>query len=368
MDLDDRIRDHAQTVQTQSYSMSISELASMYNDGEMNLHPEFQRFFRWTAEQKSRFIESLILGIPIPPVFVSEREDAKWEVIDGVQRISTILEAMGELTGPDGALCAPLKLTRTHYLPELEGRSWSSDDPNESLSEMARIRIKRARIDVNIVQSGSDDDTKFEVFQRLNTGGSQATEQEIRNCLLVMRNPEHFSWLSNLSEDDDFRGVLPLTDKAIQEAYPMELVSRYAVLSQADLADLTAIDELGSYLNRAILKQASDPNFSSNAVQDSFREAFAFLNSILGENAFKKYDNERGKYTGPMLISLYEVLAVSLGSLLQEGESLPDGRRIEQRHTSLWQELNNEPYVGSGVRASTRIPKTIEFGKKWLKR
>jgi len=81
MDLDEQINKHAATVNAGSYSMSVGELVAMYRDGELDLHPEFQRFFRWTREQKSRFIESLLLGIPIPPIFVSERPDSKWDVI-----------------------------------------------------------------------------------------------------------------------------------------------------------------------------------------------------------------------------------------------------------------------------------------------
>jgi uncharacterized protein with ParB-like and HNH nuclease domain len=95
--LSQQIEDHSRNVQTQSYSMSVSEIVSMYKDGELELHPEFQRFFRWTREQKSRLIESLILGIPVPPIFVSERPNGKWDVIDGLQRLSTVLELVGEL-------------------------------------------------------------------------------------------------------------------------------------------------------------------------------------------------------------------------------------------------------------------------------
>ena len=95
MDLEQQILNHSKNVHTQAYSMSVGELLSMYRDGELELHPEFQRFFRWTPEQKSRLVESLILGIPVPPIFVSERNDSKWDVIDGLQRLSTIFELMG---------------------------------------------------------------------------------------------------------------------------------------------------------------------------------------------------------------------------------------------------------------------------------
>lgn len=174
MSLEDQINEHSANVQTQSDSMSLSEMVAMYKDGELGLYPEFQRFFRWTPEQKSRLIESLILGIPVPPIFVSERADAKWDVIDGLQRLSTILELMGELRDEHGNLKPSLELTRTHYLPDLEGRHWTHEDEARCLPEFSQIKIKRARIDVNIVRSTSDEDVKYEVFQRLNTGGAKA--------------------------------------------------------------------------------------------------------------------------------------------------------------------------------------------------
>ncbi|MCX6096840.1 MAG: DUF262 domain-containing protein, partial [Candidatus Bipolaricaulota bacterium] len=146
MGLDEEIAEHAAIVQTTSYSMSVSELVSMYRDDELELHPEFQRFFRWTPEQKSRFVESLLLGIPVPPVFVSERRDAKWDVIDGQQRLSTILELMGELRDAEGDRKPAFQLMRTHYLPALEGRCWSNEETGHSLTEAAQIRIKRARL------------------------------------------------------------------------------------------------------------------------------------------------------------------------------------------------------------------------------
>lgn len=192
MNLEQELRENAAIVQTTAYSMSLQELVAMYKDGELMLHPEFQRFFRWKIEQKSRFIESLLLGIPIPPIFVVERKDAKWDVIDGLQRISTILELMEELENEDGNQCNPLVLTRTHYLPSLEQHSWSGADASFALPDSVKIKLKRARLDLNIVKEASDRHVQHEIFLRLNTGGSQATEQEVRNCILVMENPGFF--------------------------------------------------------------------------------------------------------------------------------------------------------------------------------
>ena len=91
-DLQGQIDAKRREIQTEGYPMSVGELTNLYRDDELDIHPEFQRFFRWTQKQKSRFIESLLLGIPIPSIFVYQRQDGVWDVIDGVQRLSTIFE------------------------------------------------------------------------------------------------------------------------------------------------------------------------------------------------------------------------------------------------------------------------------------
>lgn len=104
--------------------MSIGELISLYKDQEIDVHPEFQRVFRWDAYQKTRLIESILLNIPIPQIFVSQREDGVWDVIDGLQRLSTIFEFVGIYRDKDGLILPPSVLQKTDYLPSLEGVMW----------------------------------------------------------------------------------------------------------------------------------------------------------------------------------------------------------------------------------------------------
>ena len=93
-DLQQEIDEKKKEIFTDGYPMSIGELSSLYSENELDIHPEFQRFFRWTTLQKSKLIESILLGIPIPSIFVSQREDGVWDVVDGLQRLSTIFQFM----------------------------------------------------------------------------------------------------------------------------------------------------------------------------------------------------------------------------------------------------------------------------------
>ncbi len=131
MTLQDEIKTAAADIHTEAYAMSIGEVANLYKDDELVIRPAFQRLFRWSTYQKSRLIESILLGIPIPSIFVSQRDDGVWEVVDGLQRLLTILEFMGELKNEAGGLIAPSTLVGTSYLPDLDGRTY--EDGNRPL-------------------------------------------------------------------------------------------------------------------------------------------------------------------------------------------------------------------------------------------
>ena len=115
-------------IRTDGYPVSIGEWISIYEKGELDIHPEFQRFFRWSIRQKSRLIESILLGIPVPRIFVSQRPDGVWDVVDGLQRLSTIFEFVGILMNEEKKRLPPLTLEPTTYLPSLGGRRWDNED------------------------------------------------------------------------------------------------------------------------------------------------------------------------------------------------------------------------------------------------
>lgn len=159
--LEEQVLAKSKEIATDAYSMSVGELLSLYKDGELDVHPEFQRFFRWTPAQKSKFIESVLLGIPVPSFFVSPKTDGSWEVIDGLQRLSTIFQLTGDLRDEKKSPVTPLVLEKTAYLPDLQGKSWKSDDPDRELPPSAKLKIKRARFDVKIVCSVTENGIDF---------------------------------------------------------------------------------------------------------------------------------------------------------------------------------------------------------------
>ena len=243
--LQDQIDKMSKSIKTDNYPMSIGELAGLYRDGDLNISPIYQRLFRWDIDQQSALIESILLDIPIPPIYVFQDEDGKWSLIDGQQRLSTIFKFMGILKksrDEEDENEEPYEresLTKTKFLPALEGKFWEDEEEENSLTEAQRRYIKRSKILIIIIDKSSDGFAQYEMFQRLNTGGSHLSPQEIRNCILVMKDEGAYKGLKELSENIYFQSSLPLSEKDAEEQGYLELVVKYFVLrlSRIDVSD-----------------------------------------------------------------------------------------------------------------------------------
>lgn len=364
MSLETEISERSQEISTDAYAMSVGELISLYRDGELEIHPEFQRFFRWTSEQKSRFIESLLLGIPIPSIFVSETDNGTWDVVDGLQRISTILELMGELKDHNSELVTPLVLEKTRYLPSLEKKVWANPGENQSeLPPMAKLKIKRSRFDLKIVLNKSDSKSKYELFQRLNTGGSLATDQEVRNCILIMVNKDFYDWLVTLKNDPNFQICLPLSERQKEEQYDMELLVRFVTLWDIEETDLGSIKEVGTFITDRIIAIAEDQGYDREKTENAFRKTFQTLGGSIGEDSFKKFNQSKNAPSGPVLISMFEIVALGIAYNSQVSNYSISEETLNQNQKSLWDDPQFVSSTGSGIRASIRIPITIPMGR-----
>jgi len=366
MGLIEQIADRRSEIRTDGYPMSIGELTNLYRDGELDIHPEFQRFFRWSEEQKSRLIESLLLGIPIPSIFVSQREDGVWDVIDGLQRLSTIFQLIGLLRDEQDNEIPPLILKGTKYLPSLAGKQWENDDPSVALGNEAQLLIRRSKLDVKIVLRESGETSKYELFQRLNTGGSQLSDQEIRNVMLIMINADAYRWLTELAKDSNFQTCTAVSDRLASEQYDLELALRFLVFRKLDEKKLGGIGDIGEFLTDTMVEIGQPDTFSSFKIREekAFKFTFEKLAQALEFNSFHRFDPVRGRYLGMFLISAFEAISMGFGyhfEQFENGAKIPDIPSIAE---SLWSQAEFINNSGSGVRASSRIPAIIPLGRR----
>lgn len=364
--LQSEIDQKRQEIRSDYYSMSIGELISLYEQKEIEIHPEFQRFFRWSEYQKTKLIESILLGIPIPPIFVSQREDGIWDVVDGLQRLSTIYQFVGILRDEDGKLFPPLILQKTEYLPSLVGKIWEDkDNPEGSVKGFTptqRLLIKRAKINVNILLKESDTFAKYELFQRLNTGGSIATAQELRNCILVSLNPNLYQWMKQLSEDENFQACIALNEKSLDEQYDLDILCRFLVLRKIDENVLKGIVDVDTFFTEKIKEIAIDTSYDFEKEATAFEKTFQLLGECMAGDSFRKYDLNKQKFSGGFLLAPFETIALGIGYNYEQYNATcfePRNKILE-----LWSNPEYTSAFGRGKDARTRLPKLIPLGRK----
>lgn len=365
MSLAEEIVAKSKEIHTDGYPMSLGELANLYKDKELRLHPEFQRQFRWTDKQKSNLIESILLGIPLPPIFVVQEKDSVWDVIDGLQRLSTIFEFMGILRNENDELVKPSILQKTKFLPSLENKKWEDKelgDCDDTLTQDQRIAFKRSKINISIITKNSDSDAKFELFQRLNTGGSSLTAQEIRNCLMIMHDRTFYDFIRELADDNNFKNVLSLSERQLEEKYDMELICRYISGCYSEIDEFRNLADISDFINEKMICFATNKTFDKAKVKSDFKKLFVLLGK-LDFHPFAKYNQDKNVFAGMFLISAFEVIAMGLNKNL-DSYSESDENIIVEKIKSIWSDDEFLSSTGSGKSAKTRMAICVEIGTR----
>lgn len=367
MSLQDEIKERSSQIYKESYQMSIGELINLYKDGEMDIHPEFQRLFRWSPLQKTKFIESIMLSIPIPPIFVSQNESGIWDIIDGVQRLSTIFEFVGVLKDEDDKLKEPFILSKTDYLPSFAGMRWENkDDEKLSFNKEQQLSFKRARIDVNIVKKESDPNAKYELFQRLNTGGSLLSEQEVRNCLMIMANKKFYEYVESLVNTSSFVNTTPITDRRSEQQYRMELVIRLLIAFNIKWEDVALYEDLAELLDKEMLKLCNVKDYPFEETKTRFTQTFDLLYGIFDEDTFRRYNGT--KHLGTFLAAAFQTIAFGVMSnidhILAKGDY---SEWLNEKVKKLYSEEVFSKNIAAGTRAIPRYRDLSLFGREYFK-
>jgi hypothetical protein len=354
-------------IKTDSYSMSIGELINLYNDGELQLDPAYQRLFRWSDEQKSNFVESILLGIPIPPIFVAQKEGGTWSVVDGVQRISSILQLTGDLKNKDlitGELKIrdPLTLTSTRKLPALEDFTW------QTLPDDIKRILKRSKLGINIILTENSIQAQYELFRRLNAGGLHLEPQEIRNCLIIMLSEPFYEKLNVLKERDFYKNTLPLTFEKFQIEHHMELILRYFIAKhgKTDFEQYKAsYTLLSEFIDKETVKLIEDSTFDIDAESIVFERVFRLLNDTLGTDVFKKYSEVKTRFEGGFVESSFEAIVPGVSANIARIEQLPKEQLIE-KIKSIYKDPEYLKSSERGVKAISRIRALTAFSKTFF--
>lgn len=280
IDLIDAIDSKVESVRTRSLDLSFNELLDMYDNEELIISPEYQRLFRWDLDKQSRFIESLILELPIPPIFVIELKDGQYELIDGLQRISTYLHFRGELKKVGKAKAEDgFELQGCDVLNELNGREY------DDLPKSIQIKLKRNFIRVEILRKESDSRLRYYMFKRLNTGGEILSEQEVRNCTIRLLDSNINDFIIALSKNSKFsKTISKIQDKEINKMLDQELVLRFFALKNNLDGYYYPFDEFLTEYMESVAKGEKSFNYQDEKL--IFDKTFSVLNRMAGDDIF----------------------------------------------------------------------------------
>lgn len=353
MEISAEIQKYRQEIKSERMDMSFGEIINMYRDKEIIISPEYQRAFRWDEQRQSDFIESILLGIPFPSIFVATNPDGKWELIDGLQRVSTVLSFFNELKDDEGNSYPKngLKLVEGSMLKGLK------DITIDTLPLEYKLQIKRTPCRVEIILKESEFKMRYELFKRLNTGGEGLSRQEIRNCIFRGLDSRYSEFIAELSKNNIFRDIVNISVSNEEKMYYEELVLRYLTLknkgtrySQANIQD---------YMDDYLESQCTEfDEVQMETDRVMFSNIMKILEELKDENIFKL-----GKRY--FTTSMYDAIMLSLSDSTVDLENV-NINKLGEKIVILKESEAFNKYVGSASSSPTSITNKVKIAKKVL--
>lgn len=267
-------------VVTEKFDWPISSIYDkIVKDKEIKLDPEYQRRYVWDTAKASQLIESILLGIPLPTIYLAE-DDGFDETIDGQQRLTTIISFI-KGTHPNGE---PFVLRQLKELSMLIGATWS-DLPKSMTKEFGAFNLSVIKI-----KNSSHEDTKFDIFERLNKGSEKLKEQEIRNCIYRgTLNTE----VKHLVEEPRFKKIFNFPEKQSSRMEDAGFVLAYLCYQDGNGAFRGSPK---TYINRYMSKNRNMPEDEIKKLFSGFMSVAETIFTLFGTNSFRKY---HGQTTDP---------------------------------------------------------------------
>ncbi len=336
------IENSRNTLQTDKLDMSFGEIMNMYEREEIIITPDFQRLYRWSDYQKTRFIESVIIGIPVPPIFVAEDSNGRWEVVDGLQRLSTIFSFFGILRTLTE--CNNWTLGAGDLIQSLDGFKCTD------LPMKIQLNIKRASCRIEIIKWNSKYDLRFELFNRLNTGGSPLTNQEIRNSLYRSISSTFNDFLKELASYSAFSQTVAISKEKIDQLYLEELVLRFMSLYQNRK---NVKQSIALHMTNFMKEAVENKDFSYAKYKTIFMKTFDILHK-LGSNIFCSKNNE-------FSTAIYDMTTIGIAENIHlYGSAKPAVIRAKMEEVKS-DEVYQKMVRSGGNNSIQRVKKRLEF-------
>jgi hypothetical protein len=347
IDLEDQRTDEADAEEVQPFRYSISSYGADYpvdslvkriREGAIYI-PKFQREFVWDIRDASRFVESLLLGLPVPSIFLSKKwETGKLLVVDGQQRLLSLCYFYDGVWKPGG---------RQFYLkgvqPDFEGRTYNS------LRDEDRRRLDDAILHAIVFKQdepSEDESSVYEVFQRLNTGGNKLTPQEVRSA--VHHSGRIRDLLGELNQYGPWRVIYGPEDSRMRD---QELVLRFlALLHEGSNYQPPMVTFLNTYMGKK--REFSDQEAA--IMSSEFRGAIDLIHEAIGNRAFRP--------VRALNAAVYDSVMVATATRLADGPVTS----IQAFREAYGELLTNQDYLdacGRGTAGGERVRTRLELAK-----
>lgn len=291
----DEIPRDERKLRTQAYDKSISDIVSMIQEEDIILNPDYQRNYVWDNSKASLLVESILLNVPIPVVYMAEDKENRWNVVDGLQRLYSLKRFFND----------DFKLSKLEILPELKGLKYSQLNPK------AKRILRNGIIRIIVIFQESHHEIKYDIFMRLNGGAIKLNEQELRNCLYrgnfndllkKMRSNEKFLKMMGLS----------LPHKRFLDA---EVILRYFAIAENYDKQLNQMKNyagnMKTFLNNYMKKYQDSDDVALAQFKQRFENTIDNVYEIFGDRAFMKI-NQDGDVEPRLNRAIMDCLMVSL--------------------------------------------------------
>lgn len=328
-----------QDIDIKTKTMSLDNIIKRLRENEIDMAPDFQREGNlWTPEKQSRLIESILIKLPLPAFYFDGSNDDKWLVVDGLQRLSAIKKFVVDKS---------MALSGLEFLKTLEGIKF------DDLPRPYQRQIEEAEIMAYIINPGTPEEVKFNIFRRINTGGLVLTPQEIRHAL-NQGTPAKF--VAELAATKEFKqateGVIA-TDRMLDREFITRFIAFYLTSPEDYKPDLD------TFLSMSMTQLKDQSETELATIKRNFTEAMKLAYAIFSQWAFRKVYNKTAR-RNPINKALFEVWSVELAKLSDEKRALIR-ERGEYIFDSFIQLMNNDETFVSAITSSTGDKNRIRY-------
>jgi uncharacterized protein with ParB-like and HNH nuclease domain len=316
--------------------LSFRELMTMYEENEL-IKPELQRKYVWDKPEASRFIESLLLGLPVPSIFLAKAHGEKKLIVDGYQRIMTVYDYVNGIFSKDRKI---FKLTNSDKI----NKRWRNKAFNE-LTDTEKRKIRSTTIHAIIFEQKhpKDNDTSmYQIFERINTSGRTLTTQEIRNCVY---QGNFNSLLFELNKYDKWRDLFGIKEED-SRMRDMEFILRLFALSSNEIKKMKKGQiSMKKFLNKFMGYDSSNSLSAIKKIKSDFFETIDFISKYLGETAFQNLSStDPSKTINRFHPTIFDAIAIATLYALKSGKDI-NKRNLKRKRTKLLKDLIFKEYT-----------------------